>query len=768
MGILRKLHMRFRQESISEDDIAKPLRKKRKNAKLIITSILLNVIALGMITFLQHESMQLQSMVVWGAVLFWNLTVLIYFIFKDFWNELDKNFTKHTVIWLLFGFAYLLWVCFLFIWWFGQENTIQQYDAVVYWEKALTYSQSLPVDFWGNMQKIHNSLSQEYTDIASIPIAVLMRFLGQDFSVYCFCVFWVYYVPASLSLAIFAGRLWADCKKERVKISVIVLCFVLFLSSPAFLYPVFRGYLDVVGVLIISWMLNILLHWDWKKFTPRKNILWILISVLLLLSRRWYAFYIVGFYFCIGVNFLIDCVKARRWDAPSFFALFKNLIMIALGSSVLIFAVCPQLLANWLGKNLGDAYSIYKEMPFYEDLWETAKSQGLWVLVLMIVGVISLVKMNQRHQAVEVGGATLVAAVLFFRIQTMGIHHRYLITPAVLIFACIGILSIQSALSSPKRGKWNVLVPTVVVLVSAVSLVNSFVPAANRWLRPVSWAMSNVSYAPPYLETADVIRQIAVELNDLTENQCKTVYVCGEGENFSQELLRKSRMPETTSAVPSLISNSIVDLRDEFPSGAFLADYIVIQTPFVTSFYEEQVVSKSIWEMVQSDSHYQMIKNYPLNDGEIQIYEKIEPVTWEMIDEVQKKLDERYPDHKGAFSPNWFVALENVRNAKSLQYEYGSNTVEKQAGQPLEMFWNLDGHFDSVSFTLINWTPGIQLKIWADGTLMDEYELACTGEQNILIATEQTQSLKFRFSGADDQNVTLTFVSTQFCESETA
>ena len=133
-----------------------------------------------------------------------------------------------------------------------------------------------------------------------------------------------------------------------------------------------------------------------------------------------------------------------------------------------------------------------------------------------------------------------------------------------------------------------------------------------------------------------------------------------------------------------------------------------------------------------------------------------------------KKLDERYPDHKGAFSPNWFVALENVRNAKSLQYEYGSNTVEKQAGQPLEMFWNLDGHFDSVSFTLINWTPGIQLKIWADGTLMDEYELACTGEQNILIATEQTQSLKFRFSGADDQNVTLTFVSTQFCESETA
>ena len=62
--------MRFRQESISEDDIAKPLRKKRKNAKLIITSILLNVIALGMITFLQHESMQLQSMVVWGAVLF--------------------------------------------------------------------------------------------------------------------------------------------------------------------------------------------------------------------------------------------------------------------------------------------------------------------------------------------------------------------------------------------------------------------------------------------------------------------------------------------------------------------------------------------------------------------------------------------------------------------------------------------------------------------------------------------------------------------------
>lgn len=66
---------------------------------------------------------------------------------------MDKNFTKHTVIWLLFGFAYLLWVCFLFIWWFGQENTIQQYDAVVYWEKALTYSQSLPVDFWGNMQK---------------------------------------------------------------------------------------------------------------------------------------------------------------------------------------------------------------------------------------------------------------------------------------------------------------------------------------------------------------------------------------------------------------------------------------------------------------------------------------------------------------------------------------------------------------------------------------------------------------------------------------
>ena len=741
----------------------KKLGRKCVGWKTLGGAALLNAAFFATLLLLQWTEMHAASaavIVIWLGV---DIVFLIYLGLVDFWRELDR--TGGTK-WLIAGGIWLTGLFLFLIWWLTTEDMIQQYDSVVYWEKAVTYARDMPRDFIGCMQTLIASLSEEYTNVAAVPIAALLCFFGNSFTIYCLCVFAAYYIPSAFIMAVCAVRLWAEMRARRPKIGETVICFVVFSASAAFLQPVLQGYLDVVGVALAGLLLNVSLHWRWQHVTFKKDLYLMFMSVLLLLSRRWYAFYIVGFYFCIGLSFLIQCCRTHKWDGKAFRGLALNLLMIAGASCALLLLVAPRLFATFLGANYGAAYSAYRTMPFYEDLWQTIQVQGGWIVLAAIAGVAAMWKTGAWQRIVELGGPAAVAATLFFRVQSMGLHHRYLVTPTILVFACVGVLFLMEWAAR----RWKMLgncTTAAVLILSIGNLAIAFSPlAANT---PASFsALTSIRSAPPKMASASALRQIAADLRTLTEGTGKTVYVCGDGSEFSQELLRKSLMPEETEAIPSLLANSIVDLRDGFPDTAFLADYIVLQDPFSTEFEEVQEVSAAVWDMVtQDEKQYRLLASYDLNDAGLQalIYEKISPTNWQMVQQVYDRLIAKYPEEKELFAPNWFIALETVENARAVNYLYETqNEIRKKAGEQLTVSWQLDGHFEHLSFTIVSWVQNIEMQIWTDGEQLDSYILTGEGAEDFSFSVQDVQQMQLIFSGGDLNDAVLTFLSPYLSE----
>ncbi|MDL2273504.1 hypothetical protein LJC34_03040 [Oscillospiraceae bacterium OttesenSCG-928-G22] len=183
-------------------------------------------------------------------------------------------------------------------------------------------------------------------------------------------------------------------------------------------------------------------------------------------------------------------------------------------------------------------------------------------------------------------------------------------------------------------------------------------------------------------------RHMADDLGGKTGGKIASVYMVGEGE-ISPEFLRRVKLPEQADATPFLMENSIVDLRDGFPSQLFVADYVLVTDPFVTDFTETQQVSYQVYDLflnaLMIGGYYETDMVYPLGDHELTLFRKIKPADRNLVDHLKRRIQSYYPDTPSVYEPNYFLAFSEFES--SLQYynfwegyldfnTYGSGCVE--------------------------------------------------------------------------------------------
>ena len=127
----------------------------------------------------------------------------------------------------------------------------------------------------------------------------------------------------------------------------------------------------------------------------------------------------------------------------------------------------------------------------------------------------------------------------------------------------------------------------------------------GRALERPAWACQPVTAArrayPVENPYYNAVRQVVGDLGRKIQGTSGLVYVVGDDEGLSPELLKRSFLPEEVDAAPFVMVNNIVDLRDGFPSQLFLADYVLLSDPFKTSFPAAQQVSYQVYEMLRDD-----------------------------------------------------------------------------------------------------------------------------------------------------------------------
>ena len=600
---------------------------------------------------------------------------------------------------------------------FNAEQEIRTYDSTVYWIRSIEGRSLLTDSLPQYLAQLRNSLRYEYTNLAAFPLIPLSLALGQEFSGFCLSVFLVYYLPSCLFLAIFALRLTRLANgPERAGPGLLdfIACFCLCALSVGFFWPVMNGYLDVAGVLLMALLLNQTLHWDGVDFKLKRNLALAALSLLLLLTRRWYAYYIVGFYASFGLYAVLAMALGGSFTLRRLGRVFLNLGLIAGFSALCLLLLNPQIFAAFLGTDYAVAYSAYKSRDLWQNILEMSRNAGLLWAAAAVAGALWLLKSRPaRLAALRFLLAAAIAAALFSLVQDMGYHHQYLLLPTLLVLAGVFCTAAaQFALSRKIPG-----LGFVFLAACAVNFSFGYFPATQKPAYAAQPLTTVMRRYPRQDVNHGLIRRIVADLQVKTRGTSDLVYVVGDGQPLSPELLKRSFLPAQTDAAPFVLENNIVDLRDGFPSQLFLAEYVLLADPFRTSFGTTQQVSYQVYDLLLHDpdfsSYYRLDETWRGQGEDMLLFRKTRPTDAACVDLLKERLQALYPGQAALFEPDYFTALVRFAPGADYSYNYWEKAfmARKKSGRPFELHLGDTARFSSLSFAVSCWSRGLELVV---------------------------------------------------------
>jgi hypothetical protein len=255
----------------------------------------------------------------------------------------------------------------------------------------------------------------------------------------------LYAAPAALALGVLARDLARRATRQRAAaigqpVIFALAVFAAFAAYPTGMAVVARGMPDIGGLVLVvaalrladrlARLLALPAGHDARigQLTRRVTLALALCLFGMFLFRRWYAFAAVGVLAMLALETVLLAARRRakfRWRAAISAVAFGGLILLALGAPILI-----DWLPNPGAHDYVTIYAAYRKEPpvVVGELfdWYGAALLGAAVCCAIFLGFRS----GDRRLLRLTCGSTLIAALLFLRVQSPAIHHAYLLTPA--------------------------------------------------------------------------------------------------------------------------------------------------------------------------------------------------------------------------------------------------------------------------------------------------------------------------------------------------
>lgn len=537
------------------------------------------------------------------------------------WIEINKTKEKRKLrdsryfdLWLVGG------VCFLTLL-FGiiyvlLSKTVYFWDNSTYWDIGRLLAQK-PLN-WDFFKEVYNSIgTNDYNYFVAVPVALWMKVFGTTRVSYVIAVILFYVVPTQIVIYLIARHM----KRTRLAFVVSILCI------PAFVYNAVIGFIDVAGVLI-GLLCYYLYFTDVLRNKPYiKSIILGVLLVLIMITRRYFAFFAVSFVTVMVLNTIL------------FKKSFKELaITISVIAIMLILCFYP-FLVNILLKNYGKLYSSYKYSVFTDFKLITRYFGVVFVLLLFGLGIYLAIK-KKELRCLSAIMQIVICASMFMLTQTHGQQHLLMYVPPLIMLVMFAVDGID------KKG--------LLITLSVVALLNFLSPSINRVQPKNIQEIKTLSLFPSYSVKPETRSDINAILA-LKRNLDKKI---PEGENCgvlaSSFTLNSSIL---INVVPSLNKKEIrqdnyiiglpeVDSRDYWRlNELYQCGYLLVATPAQTHLSpKEQIIIvqavKSFDEGTDIANSFMEITDFKtkIGDVDVRLYKRIKEVSETEKTEFELKL----------------------------------------------------------------------------------------------------------------------------------
>ena len=559
-----------------------------------------------------------------------------------------------------------LWAAALlyFFWALDRRSFVYIWDYFNYINKQYSAEAAFLQGPAAGFQYIFGSFAEDYTNFITLfldfPFCLSDR-TGDNFA---FCQ--VFSILPML-LVLLAGLTIKVGQMLRVKnrFWYFLMGFSWCITFPFLRMSAMLGQPDWFGLIFGFSILLLTLDFRFEKLEPLRFCLLFAATAAIILSRRWYLYLVVGYYFAYAALVLVSSVRtARAGQKPQALMQVRNLVLFGLMSMVAMLILLWPMVRKILSYDYAGRYSYYNFGGLTLELAAQALRIGLLNFILIGLGLWFAAKRRLPALPCLAGAELLISLLLFIRVQNSGSHQMLLFLPGWLLLFLAGAAALAEGIQKHRELK---LFYWVFTLVFAVSVRCS--P-----LTVVAMPGFLVDHFP--LEaTREFVRldKLIYDRKDLPQIKAIANWInthCAEGELsymiphdmlYCPDHFKNCLLPETPINDKLAFGFSVPGTHN-FPMQFFEAKYVLTADPFPQTFVGNGELSHKLNErfLAVRDEYFTQEATFDMGNGTtFTIWRRTASPTRAEVEYYLSAFteeDTQYPEMFSEIAESWLAA----------------------------------------------------------------------------------------------------------------
>ena len=514
-----------------------------------------------------------------------------------------------------------LWAAALvyFFWALDRRSFVYIWDYFNYISKQYSAEAAFLQSPAAGFQYIFDSFAEDYTNFITLFLDFPFCLSDRTGDSFAFCQ--VFSILPML-LVLLAGFTIKVGQMLRVKnrFWYFLMGFSWCITFPFLRMSAMLGQPDWFGLIFGFSILLLTLDFRFEKLEPVRFCLLFAATAAIILSRRWYLYFVVGYYFAYAVLVLVSSVRiARAGQKKQALVQVRNLVLFGLMSMVAMLILLWPMVRKILGFDYAGRYSYYNFGGLTLELVAQALRIGLLNFILIGLGLWFAAKRRLPALPCLAGAELLISLLLFIRVQNSGSHQMLLFLPGWLLLFLTGAAALAEGIQKHRELK---LLYWVFTLVFAVSVRCS--P-----LTVVAMPGFLVDHFP--LEaTKEFVRldKLIYDRKDLPQIKAIANWIdthCAEGELsymiphdmlYCPDHFKNCLLPETPINDKLAFGFSVPGTHN-FPMQFFEAKYVLTADPFPQTFVGNGEMSHKLNErfLAVRDEYFTQEATFDMGNG---------------------------------------------------------------------------------------------------------------------------------------------------------
>jgi len=461
-----------------------------------------------------------------------------------------------------------------------QEHYVYFWDWSGYWLMSQELSASLMHHPMSALSSLIDSVrNNDYNLLPVLPLVPFEWLFGVSRLTYILAITNVALLPGAFIMGLLAQRMLSQ-QFPKPSLFPLMLATASVLALHPLWAPVLRGLPDVIGVFVIGCIL--LLHFAKPLAEQRLAFLVAtgLLLCLLVLLRRYYAFWVVAFFPALALAQCLDICQRHGGFWRQYITTIRNAVVIGLTFTIALFAIATPLILRIIRTDYSDIYSAYKSSSSLLESAEKLIPYFGWGVI--ICGLLGLAWLTVRKDTHAIGVFLFIQSfiifVLFLRTQDFGPQHYYLLMPGIALGIAVIVVGLWTQITT---GWLRVASVGLVFTVLLASFATSFYPVTASVSDIFGRLVPQNRFYPQVRNDLNVLSQLLDRIDELELDQRGDIYLLASSVILNSAILQNACKfdPKRRLFCDRILQTNDVDKRDGFPRQFLDATYLVVASP---------------------------------------------------------------------------------------------------------------------------------------------------------------------------------------------